>query len=115
MIVNNKDHPHATKKIGELLAYLYKEKDTLSTMKSSLARFNSYPEINGGPQITESLSAQIEALELELEPHPVPSIKTTTYSSSAGQTEYLGTRSRSPTEHNNRNKSNCNYSRRNIV
>ena len=26
VIVNNKDHPHATKKIGELLTYLYKKK-----------------------------------------------------------------------------------------
>ena len=47
VIVNNKDHPHTIKKIGELLAYLYKEKDTLPTMKSSLAKFNSYPEMNG--------------------------------------------------------------------
>ena len=83
VIVSNKDHSHATKKIGELLAYMYKEKDILPTMKSSLAKFNSYPKMNGGPPITELLSAQIAVLELELELHPVPSIKATTYSPSA--------------------------------
>ena len=39
VIVSNKDHSHATKKIGELLAYLYKKKDTLSTMKPSKVHF----------------------------------------------------------------------------
>ena len=85
VIINNKDYPHTTKEIGELLAYLYKEKDTLPTMKSSLAKFNSYLEMNGGPPITESLSAQVVALELELESQPVPSIKTTIYSPSAAK------------------------------
>ena len=66
VIVNNKDHPHTIKKIEELLAYLNMEKDTLPTMKLSLAKFNSYPEMSNGPPITESLSAQVAALELEL-------------------------------------------------
>ena len=39
LIVSNKDYSHTFKKLGELLAYLDKEKDTLPTMISSLARF----------------------------------------------------------------------------
>ena len=65
LIVSNKDHSHTIKKIGELLAHLKKEKDTLPTMRSSLAKFKSYPEMNGGPPITESLSDQVAALELD--------------------------------------------------
>ena len=85
MIVNNKDYPHTIKKIGELLTYLNKEKDTLPTMKSSLEKFNSYPEMNGGLPITESLSAQVAVLELELASQPVPSITITAYSPPAAK------------------------------
>ena len=77
LLVSNKDHSHISKKIGELLAYLNKEKYSFSTMISSLEKFNSYPEMNGGPPITESLSAQITALELELASQPVPPMTTT--------------------------------------
>ena len=50
LIISNKDHSHSIKKIGELLVHLMKEKDTLPTMISSLARFLSYPEMNGDHQ-----------------------------------------------------------------
>ena len=49
-----------------------KEKDTLPTMISSLARFLSYSEMNGGPPITASLSDQVAALELQVASQFVP-------------------------------------------
>ena len=66
LLVSNKDHSHTSKKIKELLAYLKKEKDPPSIMILSLEKFNLYPEMNGGPPITESLSAQVAVLESEL-------------------------------------------------
>ena len=45
-------------------------------MKSSRAKFNSYPKINNEPSIIESSSALIEALDLELESHPISLTKT---------------------------------------
>ena len=74
--IRNKDHSHTIKKILELISHLKKEKDALATMRSSLAKFKSYLEMNGGPPITESLSDQIAALELEFTSQPVPSITT---------------------------------------
>ena len=46
-------------------------------MISSLARFLSYPEMNGGPPITVSLSDQVVALELEVTSQFVPQMTTT--------------------------------------
>ena len=77
LIINNKDHAHSIKKIGELLVQLMKAKDTLPTMISSLARFLSYPEMNGGPPITASLSDQVAALELQVASQFVPQMTTT--------------------------------------
>ena len=58
-------------------------------MKSSLAKFIPYPEMNGGPPITESLSAQVAALDKEIESQPVPLITTTMYSPSAAKQSIL--------------------------
>ena len=66
MIVNNTNYFHTSKKIEELLAYLYKEKLTLPTMISSLEKFNLYPEMNGGPPVNEMLRAKVAVLDLEL-------------------------------------------------
>ena len=66
LIISNKDHSHSVKKIRELLVQLMKAKDTLPTMILSLARFLSYPEMNGGPTITASLNDQVAALELQV-------------------------------------------------
>ena len=77
MIVSNKNHPHTIKNIEEPIAYIKKEKATLPTMRSSLAKFNPYPEMNGGPSITESLSDQVTALELDLASRPSPPMTTT--------------------------------------
>ena len=88
LIISNKDHPHTIKKIGELLAHLKKEKDTLPTIRSSLAKFKSYPEMNGGLPITESLSDQVAALELNLASQPVPPNDNNVYSSRPD--EHLG-------------------------
>ena len=85
LLVSNKDRPHTIKKIGELLAYLNKEKDTLPTMKSSLEKFNSYPEMNGGPPVNESLRAKVAALDIELASQPVLPMTTTTYSPPASK------------------------------
>ena len=81
LLVSNKDYSHTFKKLGELLAYLDKKKHTLPTMTSSLEKFNLYPEMNGGPPVTELLGAQVAALELELASQSVPPLTTTTYSS----------------------------------
>ena len=78
LIVSNNDYSHTSKKLEELLAYLDKEKDTLPTMISSLEKFNSYPEMNGGSPVTESLRAKVAALELELASQSVPPMTTTT-------------------------------------
>ena len=77
LIISNKDHSHSIKKIGELLVHLMKEKDTLPTIISSLARFLSYPEMNGRPPITVSLSDQVAALKLQVASQFVPQMITT--------------------------------------
>ena len=56
LIINNKDHDLAIKKIGELQLQLMKIKDTLPTMISSFKRFGLFPEVNGGPPICALLS-----------------------------------------------------------
>ena len=80
LIVSNKNYSHKSKKLEELLAYLDKEKETIPTMILSLEKFNSYPEMNGGSPVTESLRAKVAALELELASQSVPPMTTTTYS-----------------------------------
>ena len=65
MIVNNNNYSHASKKIEELLTYLYREKLTLPTMISSFEQFSTYPGMNGGPPVNETLRAKVVALDLE--------------------------------------------------
>ena len=72
LIINNKDHDIAIKKIGKLQLQLIKAKDTSPTMISSLAWFQSYLEVNGGPPINASLSDQVVRLELQVKAHFSP-------------------------------------------
>ena len=72
LIISNKDHSHSIKKIGELLVQLMKAKDTLPIMISSITKFLLYPELDGGPPITASLSDQVAVLELQVASQFVP-------------------------------------------
>ena len=64
-------------KLEKLIDYLLKNKYTLPTMISSLKRFHTYSEINGGILADNTMRADSEALSLALEAqpaHPVVSI-----------------------------------------
>ena len=54
MVVNNNNCSRASKKIEELLTYLYKENLTLPTVILSLEQFSLYLEMNGGPLVNET-------------------------------------------------------------
>ena len=65
-IVNNKDYEYAKMKFDDVLKYVYEEKDTLATMKSSHERFGAYPEVNGGSPVDGTLNDTIATLNAEL-------------------------------------------------
>ena len=72
LIVNNNNYSHASKKIEELMTYLYGEKLILPTMISSFEQFNIYPEMNGGFPVDNTLRAKVAVLDLELASQSVP-------------------------------------------
>ena len=53
-------------KFDDVLKYVYEEKDTLATMKSSHERFGAYPEVNGGSPVDGTLNDTITTLNAEL-------------------------------------------------
>jgi len=67
LIVNNKDHDHTKSKVDDILKYVYEEKDTLASMKSSQGKFGVYPEVNGGSPVNSTLNKTIAKLNAELE------------------------------------------------
>jgi len=67
LIVNNKDYDHTKSKVDDVLKYVYEEKDTPSSMKSSQGKFDAYPEVNGGSPVNSTLSETIAKLNAELE------------------------------------------------
>ena len=72
LIVNNKDYAHATTKIDELLKHVYVEKHTLATTKLSHKRSGTYPEVNGGSPVDNTLNDTIVTLNAELVSHAKP-------------------------------------------
>ena len=74
LIVHNDNYFHAISKLDKLTAYLYKEKLTFPTMISSFKQFHTYPEINGGMPVDNTMRAKVVALNLELTSQPVPPV-----------------------------------------
>ena len=66
VIVNNKDYDHAKRKFDDVLKYVYEEKDTLATMKSSQEKFGAYQEVNGGSPVDGTLNNTIATLNAKL-------------------------------------------------
>ena len=60
-------YDHTKSKLDDVLNYMYKEKDTLASMKSSQEKFGAYPEVNGGSPVNGTLNETIAKLNAELE------------------------------------------------
>ena len=72
LLVNNDNYSHAKNKLEKLIDCLLKNKHSLQTMKSSLGRFQAYPEIDGGISANATTKEKVEALSLAPDIQPIP-------------------------------------------